>query len=131
MSMNGGRDEIFWMISHNDNNDLLIETLKNLQEVNVTDDMGLTYLHFATLNHELDAIKILLEKGANPNCVDRRGKTPLSCAIGSINENNAAILREFLKHGADLNMMMGDATIKERIYEFEIQDLIDVVEEFE
>ena len=121
----------FWMISHNDNNDLLVETLKNLQDVENADDMGLTYLHVAAINHELDAIKILLEKGANPNRVDKRGMTPLEHAVGSINKNNAELLREFLKYGADLNMMMGDMTIKERIYEFELQDLIDVIEEFE
>lgn len=131
MSLDNGRDEIFYMISHNDNETQLIERLNQLQDVNIADDMGVTYLHVAAINHEVNIIKVLLSKGADPNCVDKRGMTPLEHAIGRLYKENAEILREFLKYGADLNMMMGDVTIKERIYEFELQDLIDVLKEFE
>lgn len=131
MRFNCGRDEIFDMISHNENDDLLIEKLEQLQDVNIADDMGLSYLHVAAINHEVNALKVLLSKGADPNCIDKRDMTPLEYAIGVNNKNNAEIMRELLKYGADVNMMMGDVTIKERIYEFEDQDLIDVLEEFE
>ncbi len=42
----------------------------------------------------------------------RNGVEPVLKAIGTINENNNAILEMMLQHGLDLDKMEGDMTLK-------------------
>ena len=58
----------------------LIEKLNKIEDPNKTEDSGLSYLHVAAINYKIGTAEVLLKKGANPNCVDNRGKTPLSYA---------------------------------------------------
>lgn len=128
---NAGRDDIFFMISlvsYYDNEEEVIKKIRELENVDKTDMEGTSYLHLAAQLHRLNIIKALLEKGANPNITDHTGHTPISAAIGSINDKNPEILEVFLKYGADLNRKMGDQTIKEFIYEVEDEELIKVIE---
>lgn len=125
-----GRDDIFWQIGHEESTELLA-SIKNLENVEFKDKQGLTYLHVAAINHKLQVIKLLLEKGANPNCVDKRGATPILMALGTKNNNNQEILRLFLEHGLDLEKKINGMTIKETILSFEEPELAEIIKEYE
>lgn len=130
MSYNLGRNDIFWRIGHEETSDLLAN-IRALKEIEFSDDTGLTYLHVAACNHKLKVIKLLLEKGANPNCEDNRGGSPILMALGRINENNPEILRVFLEYGLNLERIENGMTIKETILSFEDSELNEVIKEFE
>ena len=123
-----GRDDIFWQIGHEESPELLA-SIKNLENVEFKDKQGLTYLHVAAINHKLQVIKLLLEKGANPNCVDKRGAPPILMALGTKNNNNQEIL--FLEHGLDLEKKTNGMTIKETILSFEEPELAEIIKEYE
>ena len=125
-----GRDDIFWQIGHEESTELLA-SIKNLENVEFKDKQGLTYLHVAAINHKIQVIKLLLEKGANPNCVDKRGATPILMALGTKNNNNQEILRLFLEHGLDLEKKINGMTIKETILSFEEAELAEIIKEYE
>ena len=125
-----GRDDIFWQIGHEESTELLA-SIKNLENVEFKDKQGLTYLHVAAINHKLQVIKLLLEKGANPNCVDKRGAPPILMALGTKNNNNQEILRLFLEHGLDLEKKINGMTIKETILSFEEPELAEIIKEYE
>ena len=66
------RDEIFFRLGIEKSDDLL-QKLKNIDNPNYQDTKGISYLHRACQRHYVEAIKILLELGANPNINDNRG----------------------------------------------------------
>lgn len=125
-----GRDEVFWRLGH-EKSDELLETLKNVENVNFQDEMGISYLFVACDSHYVEAITILLEKGADPNLTDNRGRDPILGALGRRNSNNAKILEIFLEHGLDVNRIKGGGTLKELIQSFEDESLNDVLKKFE
>lgn len=57
---------------------LLKQFLDAEMPVNCTDSRGYTPLIVATYNEQLDAARLLLDHGANPNDVDDKGATALS-----------------------------------------------------
>ena len=113
-----GRDEVFFRLGVEKSEDLL-QMLRNVENPNYQDDKGISYLHRACQAHNFEAIKILLELGADPNINDMRGASPILEAIGSINENNNEILEIMLKHGLDLEKMERGMTLKEMIESFD------------
>lgn len=123
------RDEIFFRLGVEQSDDLL-QKLRNAEEPDFQDGMGLSYLHRACQSHYLEAIKILLELGANPNINDKSGFSPVLKAIGKINENNNAILELMLQHGLDLDKMEGDMTLKERIESFGDDEMNKIVKKY-
>lgn len=127
-----GRDDIFWRIGREESPELLA-SIKNLENVDFRDKRGLTYLHVAAINHKLQVIKLLLEKGANPNCVDKRGATPVLMALGVKNRNNQEILRLFLEHGLDLEKKIHGMTIKETILSLSLEEpeLAETIKKYE
>ena len=54
--------------------------------VDTTDSLGRTPLHWSSMNGKLEVMKILIDKGANVNAPDHEGGTPLhwSSAYGHI-----------------------------------------------
>ena len=130
MSYNFGRDEIFWRIGHEESPELLA-IIGGLDSVDFRDDNGTTYLHIAAINHKLQIIKLLLEKGADPNWQDKNGKSPILYAIGRNNKNNPEILRLFLVHGLDLDRNEKGMSLRERIISFGNPELNRVIEQFE
>jgi len=130
MSYNLGRDEIFWRIGHEDS-EQLIDDIRKLKSVDFSDETGRTYLHVACSARNLKAAKLLLEKGADPNCKDKRGGMPIMDAIGQLHETNTDFLRLFLQHGLDLSIKLHDMTLKETIESFEDDALNAVIKEFE
>jgi len=72
------------------------EILKHF-DVNTVDALGRSALHYAVKNNNIEAVKELLAKKANPNLKDTGGKTPLML------ETNKEIVKELLEHGANPN----------------------------
>ena len=72
--------------------------------------------------------RLLLEKGADPNCVDRNGSTPLSYAIGKRHSNLIEMVQVLLDYGADLDYKRKDRTIRDTIRMFQDSELERFVE---
>ena len=123
------RDEIFFRLGVEESEDLL-QKIKNVENPNFQDDEGTSYLHVACQSHYYDAIKILLELGANPNINNNRGKSPILKAIGSIHENNNAILELMLQYGLDLDKMEGNMTLKDMIESFDDDEMNKIVKKY-
>ena len=123
------RDEVFFRLGVEKSEDLL-QMLRNIENPNFQDDKGISYLHRACQAHNVEAIKILLELGANPNINDMRGASPILEAIGCINENNNEILEIMLKHGLDLEKMERGMTLKEMIESFNDDEMNKTVKKY-
>lgn len=126
MSYNLGRDELFWRIG-NEKSEKLLEDVKQLKAVNFSDDNGRSYLHVACSAHNLEVIRLLLEKGADPNCKDAKGRLPIMSAIGRKNKANPQILRVFLDYGLDLTALVHGVSLKETIESFEDEELNNII----
>jgi len=124
------RDDIFWKIGHEETPELLA-AIKRLENVNIRDAQGTSFLHVAAINHRLRIIKLLLKKGADPNCRDSRGMTPILFALGRRNDTNPEILEMFLEYGLNLDMVQGDMTIREHILSFGKPEYNEMIEKFE
>ena len=70
-----GRDEIFFRLGVEQSDDLL-QRIKTVENPNFQDDNGTSYLHRACQRHYLEAIKLLLNMGADPNINDKKGVSP-------------------------------------------------------
>ena len=123
------RDEIFFRLGVEKSEDLL-QKLKMADNPNFQDSKGFSYLHRACQRHYLEAIKVLLEAGADPNINDKRGHSPIMEAIGTIHEDNNAILEVMLQHGLDLNKMEGTRTLKEQIESFKDSEMNKLLEKY-
>lgn len=124
-----GRDEIFFRLGIEQSDDLL-QKIKMAVNVDFQDANGWSYLHRACQSHYIEAIKLLLDLGANPNINDKRGFSPVLEAIGSINENNNTILEIMLQHGLDLDKMEGHMTLKEQIESFEDDEMDKIIQKY-
>ncbi len=122
-----GRDRIFWIISHEDESIDLLSQIEKLDDVNICDNDGITYLHIAALNHKLAAVELLLKKGADPNRLDNRGRSALLLALGRKNSNNAAILKAFIEYGLDLNTTVNGMTVREHILSFHNEEYCSLI----
>lgn len=108
----GGRDEFFSNIVH-DEFKKVEEKLESVKDINKCDDAGVTYLLVAIINDRLDIVKLLLENGADPNCVDAQGRTPLVMALETKKPNAIQIAIELLRHGANPELRIGKKTARE------------------
>ena len=123
------RDEIFFRLGIEKSEELL-HKIEAADNPNVQDDIGFSYLHRACQAHYLEAIEVLLKKGANPNINDKSGHSPILEAIGSIDENNNAILELMLEYGLDLDKMEGEMTLKEMIESFEDEEMSRLIKKY-
>jgi len=74
--------------------------LKQRVDVNAPQVDGMTALHWATYQDDLELAGLLVRAGANVNAASRYGVTPLSLACTN---GNGAMVEMLLKAGADLN----------------------------
>ena len=70
----------------------------NLKDVNHQFENNFSLLHAATLSGDADIVKLLLDKGANPDLRDSDGNTPLILAI---NSRHANVVKLLLGKGAN------------------------------
>ncbi len=130
------RDEMFYRIADinipmKEKKGDVLEAMKDIKNPNFKDLNGTSYLHMACQAHCIEAIKILLELGANPNVNDNRGFSPITSALGSININNGEILKLMLQYGLDLKKMEGNQTLKEWIEMFDDEELNEIIRKTE
>ena len=77
-----------------------LETTRALVEgganIHVTDDRGLTPLHYAAVNGDRDLLELLVDLGASVNSSDKEGRTALHHAVmaGSQSTTNALLERK-------------------------------------
>lgn len=60
---------------------------------------GTSLLHMATVKNQIKVIEYLLEKKADINLTDHKGRTPLHCAAGG----HPAVTKVLIEHGANLD----------------------------
>ena len=127
------RDEMFYRIADinipmKENKTDVLMSMKEIKNPNFQDLNGTSYLHMACQVHCVEAVKLLLELGADPNINDNRGFSPILNAVGSINENNIEILELMLEYGLDLNKLEGEKPLREVLARFrnvEINNILD------
>ena len=66
---------------------------------------GRTALSWAAAKGDADAVKILLEFGANPNVCSRKGQSPLHWGGQNPSERCVEIVQALLDHEADVNLV--------------------------
>jgi ankyrin repeat protein len=68
--------------------------------------MGRTNLHKAAFAGDVERVKELLKKGADPNTKDKKGRTPLHAAAY---KGHVEVVKLLLEHGADPNIKINTA----------------------
>lgn len=121
--------EIFKKYEKVSTEDILNE-LKQVKNPNYQDKKGYSYLHIACMMHCVEAIKILLNMGADPNITDKRGGQPVLGAIGSKNENNIKIFELMFQHGLNIDLPMRDKTLKEVIESFGNNEYNEIIKKY-
>lgn len=86
---------------HTEDKEKFVEEVNNTEDLNVTDEAGLTPLHLACDRGLTSFIEILLEKGVNVNPQDNDGSTPLMLAAIC---DRPEIVKLLLSHGADKSL---------------------------
>lgn len=71
--------------------------------VELTDEQGMTALHWAAINGNGAGVRWLLDKKADPHLADQKGRTPLKLALDGKHEN---AMRLLLNAGADARVAM-------------------------
>ncbi|GLB29818.1 hypothetical protein LAD12857_17410 [Lacrimispora amygdalina] len=125
---NFGRDDLFYMIGHQVSFEKVKLLLDAIENVDKSDAGGLSYLHVAAINDRVDIVELLLQRGANPNYIDSKGRTPLSYVIGRKLPNRIKIVQLLLEYGADLDFKTGERTIRETIAMFQDPELMKIIE---
>jgi ankyrin repeat protein len=80
--------------------DIVRILLAHKADVNAQTDCGLTPLHIAVWNEEVDVVRSLCSGGASPSLCDSLSRTPIHLAA---KKSNMDCVRLLLDQGADLN----------------------------
>ena len=121
--------EIFKKYEKVSTEDILNE-LKQVTNPNYQNNDGNTYLHIACMMHNVEAVKILLDLGADPNIIVNRGAQPILSAIGSKIENNLKILELMFQHGLNVDLPMRDKSLKEVIESFGNNEYNEIIKKY-
>ena len=87
------------------NSDLRQQLELSTSTIDDTDTDGRTALSWAAAKGDVDAVKVLLEFGANPNICSHRGQSPLQWAGQNPSERCAEIMQALLDHNVDVNLI--------------------------
>ncbi len=100
-SFAGEQEEAFWNAARNGDAKLIEKLLSDGVQVNSQNRYGVTALSFATDRGHVEAVKILLKHGADPNLKDSfYNATPF---LWAASEGNLEIVRLMVESGADLS----------------------------
>lgn len=77
------------------------EAIASGEDINKYLTSGATFLHQAILAGDVDAVRLLLEAGADPSVQDKTSNPPLHLACM---HGHPAIVRLLLEYGADVNV---------------------------
>ena len=130
-----GRDEMFYRICDinlpiKEKKEDVLTDLRKINNPNFQDNEGLSYLHMACQSHSIEAVTILLERGANPNIMDIYHSVPIMMALGRLNKNNGEILEIMLENGLNLQQNVGNKTLKEWIEMFHNEELNEIIAQY-
>ena len=81
--------------------DRLEHLIDTLTDIDCQDKKGRTLLSIAVQQYKTTVVKLLLEKGANPNIEDYLGVPPLSLVFLKQTKNTEEIIKLLLQYGAD------------------------------
>ena len=81
--------------------DRLEHLIDTLTDIDCQDKKGRTLLSIAVQQYKPTVVKLLLEKGANPNIEDYLGVPPLSLVFLKQTKNTEEIIKLLLQYGAD------------------------------
>ncbi|KAH0563806.1 putative ankyrin repeat protein RF_0381 [Cotesia glomerata] len=71
----------------------------------LNNDLMYSMLHIACLHRQNEVVKLLINKGADVNCRDHQGKTPLFYAV---HNSDGRIIKILLRNHADINVKARD-----------------------
>ena len=91
---------VFITLSHHDVRLLQQELARDRRAIERKDLDGNTPLHIAALDGWTEAVRVLLDAGADPNGVNARGHTPVHLALNA-SANQYDIIRALVAAGAD------------------------------
>lgn len=101
ISFAGEQEEVLWNAARNGDAALIEKILADGVEVNSKNRYGATALSFATDRGHVEAVKVLLKHGADPNLRDSfYNATPF---LWAASEGNLEIIRLMVENGADLS----------------------------
>ena len=80
-----------------------VTSLLDIDDINIQDNLGRTALIWAIRYVHIDIVRLLLDKGADPNIPDEFRKTPLIWA--SLGDGHIEIVKLLLDRGVDINIV--------------------------
>jgi len=108
---------------------LLLDAKAEIDAVGKQTNRGIskqyTALHAAVVGGKPQVAKLLLERGANPNIIDKWKRTPLHSAAG---EQNLELVKLLLSHKADTNLK---DSFGESLWEHTTKEIREAVAEWE
>lgn len=102
------KNNVLYFSAYNENKeilDVLINSEKQLFDINSRNDLGYTYLWPAVIyNENIEVMKLLINQGVNISARDYKGQTVLMALVQSYDEKDIVKRIEILiKNGADMN----------------------------
>jgi uncharacterized protein len=83
--------------------DLLSVLIRLKADLNLSDRIGKTALHYAAQEHHEETVQKLLDAGAFVNCQDAHGNSPLSNAV-FYSQGRGGVIKILRQYGADDNL---------------------------
>lgn len=122
------KEKLIYEVAHH-NIESVKEAIRKGYDINYRDINNQTYLHVAVINYDIKITKLLVEAGAEIDCMDNNMNTPLIYAISEKDSRLFEIAKYLIKKGADLDLKAGEYSARELIQMFEDDELIEFIKE--
>lgn len=122
------KEKLMYEVGHH-NIESIKAAIKEGYDVNFSNGDGSTYLHVAVINFDLEITKLLVEAGAEIDCVDKNENTPLIYAVSTKDPRMYEIAKYLISKGADLDFKAGEYTPRYLINMFERKELMEYIKE--